>query len=971
MKLFLSILFISISFFAAGQTKTITGKVTSAGNEPLTGVSIKVKGSSAGTVTGQDGTYTLAVPAGRDLLVFSMVGYLPKEINIGSQRTIDVQLVASEGALEDIVIVGYGSQKKSDITGAVASISKDRIENMVRTDVTQLIQGSAAGLNVMATAAGSNPETGLALLIRGQNSISASNAPLIVLDGIPFNGSLSEINPYDVESIEILKDASSAAIYGSRGANGVILVQTKKGKKGKPQIRYDAFYATQSVANFPYLMNGEEYYQYKLGIVDSTDEAALTPAELDVYQSGSYNSFTWKDLILRQGKSQQHNISVNGGSDRTSYAVSLSYLNTKGIVINDQYKRATSRINVSSGLTDWLTLGSNTMLSFSDNSGATPSFVDLFNKSPLAVPFHPDGSVNITPIADDPRKINPIETLLYDDLRRRYGVSTNNYLDLDLPFVRGLSYRLNTGFQYQTGEANWYRGANTGKSGALKGEAETNDYKNYSYTIENILSYKQNFGKHGIFLTGLYSVEERENKSNYVNAEGFPNDFLSWYGIPQANKITPSFHYFKTNLISQMFRANYSFDQRYLFTGTVRRDGYSGFGVNKKYGVFPSVALGWNIANERFFDGLSGTVNLLKLRLSYGLSGNQAISPYQTLSQLGAGDYIDGSVPAPGYVPTALGSTKLGWESTRSLNLGLDFGLFRSRITGEFNIYRNHTEDLLLRRAISAVNGVNSVYQNIGKTKNEGLEFLINSRNVTNKDFSWNTNLNFTFIRSSIEDLYGDGKDDIANQWFLGQPINVNFDYKFTGVWQVKDSAVAAGYGAEPGYARYEDLNNNGVYDPDDRQVIGSRDPNFMWGMTNNFKLKNFGLSVFMYGKTGVVKANPYKDKNYLIVREFWTPTNPTNEFWSRSSQATRYLGRGSVPSVYENADFIRVKDITLSYDFSRSTLTRIGIDGIRLFVTGKNLITITDWGALDPELDNQRAIPLQKEYMFGLNVTF
>ena len=525
--------------------------------------------------------------------------------------------------------------------------------------------------------------------------------------------------------------------------------------------------------------------------------------------------------------------------------------------------------------------------------------------------------------------------------------------------------------QYQAAEANWYRGLNTGKSGSLKGEGETSNTNNHSYTIENILSYQRDFRRHTLFLTGLYSIEERENKTNVLDAQGFPNDFLTWYGIPQANKITPSFYYAKTDLISQMFRANYSFDKRYLITATVRRDGYSGFGANKKYGVFPSLALGWNIANERFFDKLSNTINTLKLRLSYGENGNQAISPYQTLSQLGQGNYIDASNSAPGYLPTTLGSAGLGWETTRALNIGLDYGFLGSRITGDINVYRNNTSDLLLRRAISAVNGVNTVFQNIGKTRNEGFEFLINSNNINKRNFSWSTNLNFTVIKTKIVDLYGDGRDDIANKWFLGQNINVNYDYKFIGVWQLKDSVAAAAYGAKPGYAQYDDYNKNGNYDPGDRQLIGATEPRFTWGMTNNFRYKAIGLSVFIYGKEGITKANPYKDKSYLIEQNFWTPTNPTNEFWSRSSQANKYLGKGSTPSVYEDADFIRVKDITLSYDLTGKFIPKSKVSLLRLFFTGKNLFTFTKWQALDPELDNQRAVPLQREYIVGLNIAF
>ncbi|ACU03236.1 SusC/RagA family TonB-linked outer membrane protein [Pedobacter heparinus] len=951
---------------------TINGKVSDEKGETLPGVTVKVKGTAVGTTTDADGNYTVKAPKGA-MLTFKSIGYLLKEIEVKDQVGINVVLQTDTKTLEELIVVGYGTQKKSDVTGAVASISKERLDNMVRTDVVQLIQGAAAGLNVSTTAAGADPESGAVLLIRGRKSISASNDPLIILDGIPYNGILSDINSNDIESLDILKDASAVAIYGSRASNGVILIQTKQGTKGKAAIKYDFLYGLQNVANFPHLMNGQEYYDFKKGVTNPDDdtEAAITPSELEVYNSGSYNSFTWKDLILRRGNSQQHNLSVSGGAEKTTYNVSMSYLGTKGIVINDQYKRINTRINVTSNIKSWLTLGSSSMAGYINNSGAKPSFIDLFNKSPLAVPFNPDGSVNITPIADDPRKINPIENLLYDDLKRKYSVSSNNYLNVNLPFVKGLSYRLNTGVQYESAEKNWYQGTNTGKSGALKGESETNLGVKYSYTIESIFSYKRDIGKHNIFLTGLLSVEEKENKNSILNGQGFANDFLSYYGITQASKIVPSYNYFKTNLLSQMFRANYAYDNRYLFTFTVRRDGFSGFGANRKYGVFPSVALGWNIANEKFLSGVKETLSTLKLRASYGLSGNQAISPYQTLSQLTEGDYIDGTVPAPGYIPSTLGTAGLGWESTRAFNIGLDFGLFNSRITGDVNVYKNKTNDLLLKRAISAVHGVNSVFQNIGKTINEGIEVSINSRNITKSKFTWDSNINFSFINTEILDLYGDGKNDIANNWFLGEQIKVNYDYRFIGVWQEEDTELAAKYGAKPGYARYEDLNNNGVYDPDDRQLIGSPEPNFTWGLTNNFKYKNFGLSVFMYGKMGTLKANPYKDRNYLIARTYWTPENRNNEFWANSSQANRYLGKGITPSVYDNADFIRIKDITLSYSFAPKLLSTAGLNRLNVFFSGKNLFTITKWGALDPELDAQRAIPLQREYIMGLNLSF
>jgi TonB-linked SusC/RagA family outer membrane protein len=951
----------------AGTNIIVSGIVTDNKGEPLPGATILIKGSKKAVITDSEGKFQIDAPEG-SVLVFRYIGFDTKEVEVKDQSKLNIVLNSNTKSLDEVIVVGYGSQKKSDITGAVSSVSKDRIANAVVTDVIQLLQGAVAGLNVSTTAAGSNPESGAVLLIRGRNSISASNDPLIVLDGVPYYGSISDINPSDVGSIEVLKDASSTAIYGSRASNGVILIQTKKGEKGKTTVTYNGFSSIQSVANFPTLMNGEEYYSFKLGEDPLDTDAQITPSELEVYNSGSWKDWTWKDLVLRSGFSQQHNLSFSGGSQTASYRASYSFLKTEGVVINDNYKRGSIRINATSKINNWLSIGTNTNLTYSDNSGAQPSFIDLFNKTPLAVPFNPDGSVNITPVASDDRKINPIENLLYDDLNKKHIVASNNYIDLQLPSVKGLTYRLNTGLQYQTSEKNFYRGNNTGKSFKVGGEAETNVGEKYSYTIENIFSYKRDFGKHTIFLTGLYSIEEKENKNSKITANGFANDFLSYYGIPQAINISPSYEYDKTDMISQMFRANYSFDSRYLFTATVRRDGFSGFGVNTKFGTFPSIAGAWNISNENFFSNLKSVVNLLKIRGSYGESGNQAINPYQTISQLSASDYIDGSSTAPGYVPSTLGTPGLGWETTKALNFGIDFGILNSKITGEINVYRNNTEDLLLKRSISAVHGINNVYQNIGKTRNEGLEFLVNANIISKKDFKWSSNLNFALIKTEIKDLYGDGKDDIANKWFIGQNILSNYDLKFIGVWQLGEESLAAQYGAVPGYARYDDYNGDGVYSPADRQLLGAMEPLFTWGFNNTLKYKDFGLAIFVYGKNGATKVNPYKDRSYLINREFWTPENPTNDFWSNNSQATRYLGKGNEVSVYENADFVRIKEITLSYELPKDILNSARV---KLYLTGKNLFTFTQWGALDPELDNQRAVPLQREFIFGLDLSF
>lgn len=972
-----------ISIFATSealsQQKAIVVKgtvVDLSTNDPLVGVTVVVPGTLKGTTTGSKGDFELILQPERDkLLMFSFLGYESQEIRWNGATVLSVALVESSQTMDEIVVVGYGTQRKSDITGAVGSVSKDRIENMISTDIAQIMQGSVPGLNVMATSAGANPEgqSGL-MLIRGRNSISASNDPLIVLDGIPYYGSISDINPSDIASMEVLKDASSAAIYGSRGSNGVILITTKQGSEGKVKITYDGYYAIQTVANFPHIMNGDEYYNYKKAWMDEDDadpDASLNETERAVYEDGSWKTWTWKDLLTRTGYSTRHSISATGGTKTLKYNVSLNYLKNKGVIINDQYQRAQLRVNLTTALTKWITYTTNTMMTWSDNSGATPKFVDVFNKSPLLRPFNEDGSINITPDATNEKRFNPLECLLYDDYNAAYKIATNNSLKAEI--IKGLTYTLNTGIQYYNTEHNEYQGTNTGAMKSFNGWGRTSDKKKFAYSIENILNYQRRFGQHGLFLTLVYSFEENTNRTDALEGTDFPNDYLSWNALPQAKSLTPFIEKTNTKLISQMFRVNYDYDSRYLFTFTVRRDGYSGFGVNNKWGVFPSAAIGWNIANEPFFKNASDIMNVFKLRLTWGLNGNQAISAFQTISTLGNQDYVNEGSLAAGYVPNTLGTPNLTWETTEAWNIGLDFAFLNSRITGEFNIYRNNTRDLLLNRHISAVNGLTSIYQNIGKTRNEGIEFSISSTNIHTKKFQWKTSLNMAFIRTEIRDIYGDGKNDIDNKWFIGNPIKVNYDYYITGVWQLDEANLAAKYGAMPGYAKYDDLNGNGTYDSEDRQIIGSPEPNVTWSLNNQFTYGPIDLAVYLYGASGMVKYNPFYAKNILVPHNYWTPDNPTNEYWSKDDgNANQYIaGKTVTPGKYEKANFWRIKDITLSYRFPAHLLQKIGISQTKVYFSCKNPWTFTKYTGMDPELDEQRAKPVQREFIFGLNLTF
>ena len=961
------------------NTVKVQGTVVDASTkETLPGVICKVDKSDKAASTDIDGRFEIELKPGTDqILIFHYLGYESAAIPWKGEKTINVEMNVSIEALEETVVVGYGTQKKSDITGAISSVSKDRIKKMVSTDLAQMIQGSVPGLNIMATSAGANPEgqSGL-MLIRGRNSITAGNDPLIILDGVPYYGSISDISSTDIESIEVLKDASSAAIYGSRASNGVILINTRQGEESDIKIKYDGFYAFQSIANFPHIMTGDEYVAYKQNWVDDgddtdADDMGLNSAEQSVYDDGSWRDWTWKELLTQKGYSTRHSLSATGGTKSTKYNISLNYLNNQGVIINDKYERAQFRVNLTTKLTDWLSYTTNTMLTWSDNSGATPKFVDVFNKSPLLRPFNEDGSINIVPDASNEKRFNPLECLLYDDYNASYKVITNNSFVAKI--AKGLTYTLHTGIQYNTAEHNQYQGTNTAAMKSFNGWGSLYDKKKFSYSIENIVNFQRDFGKHGVFLTGLFALEGDTNRSTTVEGTDFPNDFLSYNGIPQAKKITTVIGKSDTRLMSYMFRANYDYNDRYLFSATVRSDGYSGFGENNKWGIFPSAAVGWNIANEGFFKEAKNVVNILKLRASWGRNGNQAISAYQSLSTLGSQDYVNGSGLAAGFTPSRLGIGSLSWETTESMNLGLDIAFLKSRITGEFNIYRNNTYDLLLQRSISSINGIQSIFQNIGATKNEGVEMALTSTNISKKNFSWKTTLNMALIRTQITEIYGDGKDDIDNKWFIGSPIKVNYDYYITGVWQNDEAGLASLYGAKPGYAKYDDLNNNGTYDSEDRQIIGSPEPNFTWSLNNQFTYKGFDLIVYVYGAEGMVKYNPFYARNILVPHNWWSAENPTDDCWSKDEkQANQYIaGKTITPGKYEDASFVRIKDITLSYTLPYKAVSALNISNAKVYFSGKNLFTFTKYTGMDPELDEQRAKPVQKEFVLGVSLTF
>ena len=972
-KTFALLLFLFFCSMASGQ---IRGKVTDGDrNEPFAGVTVQVKGTQRGTFTDASGLFAINAEQG-ETIIFSFIGYKAVEHLVSGSGNVDIILFPEETLLDEVVVVGYGVQKKSDVTGSVASVSSETLESRPNANLIQSLQGSVAGLSISIT--GSNAEgSATTTRIRGSHSITASNAPLVILDGVPYSGNWSEINPNDIESMEILKDASSSAIYGARGANGVILIQTKKGKDGeKVLVSYDANITSSTAINIPKMMDGPTFGTYKL-------EAGLvhTFTEAEMYAQNATTD--WIDLALRNGFNQQHNLSLRGSGNNSRYFLSANYTSNKGIAKNDDFSRITLRINFDQTINKYLTIGTSTQYGFYDRSGVAADFDDAFTMNPLGKPYTESGELRLSTWEDASYDRNPLSGLNESDVNHKNVLVSNNYLDVNLP-VKGLAYKLNTGYTYQSQAQQNYKGRDTYEGLLNNGVLELDNNYQVDWLVENILSYTRLFGKHNLFLTGLYSAQGFKQESNGIEATGFPSDVMTFYQPDKATFMLPSASQVKSNHTSQMLRANYSYDSRYLFTATVRRDGYSAFGADKKYGVFPSIALGWNLSNESFIKGtqFNEVVNNLKLRISWGKNGNEAIMPYSSLPNLRSLDYLSGDhSPLFGFYPSRLASALLGWETTTSTNFGVDFGILDDRITASFDFYLSNTSDLLLSRSIPPINGASEILENIGQTKGQGIDFQISSVNIDQVKFKWITSLSFLQNNTVLVDvgLYGeDGApiDDIASEWFIGHEVSVNYDYLFGGIWQEGESADPD---KTPGFIEYVDVNDDGdLTAEDDKQIIGRRTPIFTAGMNNTFTYGNLSLSVFLNGEVGETRPNFLLNPTTLSYRQnqldkvFWTPENPIETYPANIPDGSVNVRR---MNFYERTDFLRIQDVTLAYMFDRKLIEKAGLSRLEVYASVRNLYTFTNWSGLDPEFNAtgpiQRAIPQTRQLTFGIRTSF
>ncbi|MGI9140919.1 MAG: SusC/RagA family TonB-linked outer membrane protein [Gemmatimonadaceae bacterium] len=966
-----------LSSTAVAQAVVVRGTVVVAGSgEPVPGATVAVLGTEARAVTTERGEFTFSLASAQGTITVQRIGFAPAREAIAGRTTLTILLTPTAVQLTEVVTIGYGEQRRSDVTGAVTSVPQARLQDKPNVSVLQALEGSVPGIAVRTTGAGSEPT--LSTQVRGRSSITASIRPLIVIDGIPYDGNISAINQNDVESISVLKDASATAIYGSRGSNGVLIITTKRGRVGKPAFAYSGYTGSQSFANLPRMMNGQEFAEFKCqrlrGGVNC--ETALTPSELAVLNSGQ--STDWLALATRSGRQQQHQASVSGGSEETKYYLSATVLDVEGVAVNDRFQRYTGRLNLDQKLFSRITLGTNSQYSWADRGGIPADFSEAFLFNPLTTPYQEDGALTVYPWPDDLFWGNPLQGILatHQDVEKR--LFTSNYLQADLP-IRGLSYRLNAGMDIGNRDIGQYHGRDTRIGRSLGGRAIIQNDERNDWTVENILRFTRALGSHNFDLTALGSTAHSNLRNDDLTAQGFPNDVLTFYQSNVAALVLSQRSSVKSVLVSTMGRLNYNYADRYLATFTSRRDGFSGFGRNHKYGVFPSLALAWNASNESFWPS-RGLLPVLKLRYSRGKNGNQAVRPYQTLSQLDDRSYLDGSTTAPGYLPVSLGNPDLKWETTVASNFGVDFVVGKGRVTGSIDRYTRNTRDLLLRRSISSVSGFSSILQNIGKTQNKGLELQMSTLNLSRGTFSWRTDLVYSRNRNKIVELYGDQTDDLVNAWFIGQPITVNYDYKFGGIWQLTDDIKNSPQPtAKPGDVRVVDVNGDGKIDVNDRTLIGSLEPSYTAGLTNTFTFGPLTLSGYFTSVQGVLRANPLRGSTQVQAEvrrnipkyEYWTPTNPINTYPSNINETQ---GGGSNPlgvDFFEDASFVRLKDLSFAYQVPGSFGSRFGARSARVYLNGRNLWTKTKWTGLDPELSGQRSVPLEKSVIGGLELRF
>jgi TonB-dependent starch-binding outer membrane protein SusC len=1013
--------------------KTISGSIKSSDGEPLSGVSIAVAGTTAGTVSDNSGKFSIRVPENAKSLSFSLVGMKTVVESIGNRTIINVILAASTKSMDEVVVVGYGVQKKTDLTGSVSSIKSEDLKVLPTLRADQAIQGRATGVVVLNTDGAPGGLT--TIRIRGLNSINGGNNALIVVDGLQ-GANISTINPNDIESMEILKDASATAIYGSRGANGVILITTKGGKKSKPAISYSGNYGLQTLAKKLDLLNA---YDFAALINENRARNDVGTVPIPIFDAAQLAGFKankgvdWQDEIYRTAPIQSHQLSVSGGSDNTSYFFSAGYLNQKGILVNSGYKRYNLRGNINSQVNKYIKAGLN--LAVSNGNGAVNPFggqnYTLLIADPvLLAPQWPatqkvydeDGNYTVAPNNYGPTATwNPLASAL-ETKTKNYQIDNNINIYVEIEPIKGLKLRITGSGNSITDDNRSFWNSKTLQGipvNGLAGKGYIDHSRFEQYQNSNILSYDKLFGRHHLTFTGV--VEQSTQRNTYSNtlAEQFAFDANGLNDLSGAKVIKVSSpNAYKRDLVSYLGRVNYTFADRYLLTASIRRDGSSVFGVNNKWGNFPSVAVGWRVSEESFMKGLEA-VSDLKFRASWGQTGNQGISPYQSLAAINSNaaglnypyDGTDNTTQI-GYAITGAANPNLKWETTTQTNAGVDFGLFNNRLIGTIDVYKKSTSNLLMYRTLPGYTGLYSVLDNIGKVENKGLEISLGGDPIVGK-FRWNTSVNATWMKNKVLDIGTDlelqfsssgGGYATGNMAYLkkGGAFGSWYGFEYLGTWKEKERDAAKQYGKLPGDEKYLDVNNDGEINLSDRKLIGNALPKVIFGWSNNFSYKGFNLSVLLQGVHGnnvfntprIRLEGPGQGTSTALLDKY-SATNQNSDipafnkasdyqaiigFPNKYNIASPYIG--STSRWVEDGSYVRVKNVTLGYKIQNSQITRLGISNARVYISGTNLLTFSKYQGYDPEVssfNNNDAstgidfgnYPTPRTITFGIDISF
>ncbi|WP_405415133.1 TonB-dependent receptor [Maribacter sp. Asnod1-A12] len=1000
------------------QDFTVTGVVQDQNGQPLPGANILEKGTSNGTQTDFDGNFELTLNNGDAILSITYIGFSSKEIAVNGQNTFTVALEESAAALDEIVVVGYGTQKKSDLTGSVSSLKSEDLNPGANASVDQMMLGRAAGVQINQSS--SAPGGGLSIRIRGASSLNASNEPLYVIDGFPIDNSanlssggaaevsenqspnnpLNSLNPADIESIEILKDASATAIYGSRGANGVVMITTKKGKSGKMRVTYDVYSGIQSVAKTIDVLSTSEYIN---AINDLSQEQGNSPvfSATDIANIGNGNF--WQDQVFRSAPITSHNISIGGGDEKTSVYASINYFDQEGVVKNTGIEKYTGRINIESKIGEKAKIGlnfntslikdNNNVDGIQTNENAGPIYSSLLY-DPTEPVYNADGtfsqSANLT-VNNPVTLINGIISL--NETNRTFGSAYLNY-----DFTDNLSGKFNFGTDRQTSRRDIYNSTQTIRGSAANGIANISVLDRSNYLFEYTMNYKKDFNEnHNLALLGGITYQKFSLKNFYGNISGFPSDDIGTNNLELGDTNTDQLgsRTEENTLLSYLARVNYNLYNKFLLTGSIRADGSSRFGENNKFGYFPSFAFGWKLNEEEFVPDL---FSQLKLRASWGLTGNQEIGNYNSQLTFQSGpNVVLGNSVLGSVIPSRKANDDLKWETTEQFNVGIDAAMLNGRISATIDYFSKNTKDLLFNLPLPLASGYASILSNVGEVQNKGFEVLINTTNVITDDFKWDTSLNFAAIKNKVVDL---GRIEsivtgnimaVGNTAIIreGEPLASYYGYNVTGIFQEDDDITNSAQPlAEPGFPIFEDINGDGAITPDDQTIIGSPFPDFTYGIQNSFSYKNFQLDVFFQGQEGaelininliesLYPANFRRNRQSRTIVDRWTPEN-TDAKWPSSVNPNAYGASKVNTLTVEDASYFRLKNVQFSYQVPVDNIDFL--NSMRVYITGQNLFTITDYGGFDPESNSlgssnvrvdYSSYPTARTYLLGLTASF